>query len=139
MALSAAPLAAALHKVGDRWTLLVIEALLRGPARFNQLQEAVEGIATNVLSQRLKHLEHEGLVVAEAYTNRPPRYSYALTSAGHDLADALRLLAAWGAEHADDSVGPAHTLCGTALQAKWYCPTCDDVIADTEADELRYV
>ena len=138
MPLPAAPLTAALRKVGDRWTLLVIEALLGGAARFNQLQEAVDGIATNVLSQRLKHLEHEGLVTAEAYTQRPPRYSYALTSAGHDLADALRLLTAWGAEHGDDTAGPAHTLCGTALQARWYCVTCDDVVADAEADELRY-
>ena len=132
------PLTAALQKVGDRWTLLVIEALLAGAARFNQLQEAVPGIATNVLSQRLKHLEHEGLVVADAYSQRPVRYSYGLTSAGHDLADALRLLAAWGAEHGDDSETLAHTLCGTALQARWFCPTCDEIIDDAQADELRY-
>jgi DNA-binding HxlR family transcriptional regulator len=131
-------LTAALRKVGDRWTLLVISALFGGAARFNQLQAAVPGIATNVLSQRLKHLEHEGLVVAEAYSQRPPRYSYALTAAGHDLADALRLLAAWGAEHDDDSEGPAHSLCGTALQARWYCATCDAIVDDPDADELRY-
>lgn len=136
---SDSPLTAALRKVGDRWTLLVIEALFSGAARFNQLQEAVPGIATNVLSQRLKHLEHEGLVVAEAYSAKPPRYAYALTSPGHDLADALRLLAAWGAEHGDDTQSPAHSLCGTPLQARWYCATCDEVVADPEADELRYI
>lgn len=132
------PLTAALKKVGDRWTLLVIDALFAGPARFNQLQEAVPGIATNVLSQRLKHLEHEGLVVAEAYSQRPVRYAYALTSPGHDLADALRLLSAWGAEHDDDAEAMAHTLCGTALEPRWYCPTCDAVVEDAAADELRY-
>ncbi len=138
MARSAGPLTAALRKVGDRWTLLVIDALLAGGARFNQLQEAIPGIATNVLSQRLKHLEHEGLVVAEAYSRRPPRYAYGLTAAGHDLADALRLLAAWGAQHGDDTEALAHTLCGTPLQARWYCATCDAVVDDPEADELRY-
>ena len=134
----ASPLTAALQKVGDRWTLLVIEALLPGAMRFNQLQQAVPGIATNVLSQRLKHLEHEGLVVAEAYSQRPPRFSYSLTSSGHDLADALRLLSAWGAQHGDDAESPAHTLCGTPLQARWFCPTCEETVADPEADELRY-
>lgn len=135
---TSSPLTAALKKVGDRWTLLVIDALFAGPARFNQLQEAVPGIATNVLSQRLKHLEHEGLVVAEAYSQRPVRYAYALTAAGHDLADALRLLSAWGAEHDDDMEAVAHTTCGTALEPRWYCPTCDAVVEDVEADELRY-
>src|SRR3712207_3777657 len=138
MATPASPLTAALSKVGDRWTLLVIEALLAGPARFNQLQEAVDGIATNVLSQRLKHLEREGLVVAEAYSQRPVRYSYALTASGHELADALRLLAAWGAEHGDDTESPAHSLCGTTLRARWFCPTCEAVVENPEADELRY-
>lgn len=138
MPTDASPLASALRKVGDRWTLLVIEALFAGSARFNRLQEAVPGIATNVLSQRLKHLEHEGLVVAEAYSQRPPRYAYRLTAAGHDLAHALRLLSAWGAVHGDDSEVVSHTLCGTALQSRWYCPTCTTVVDDPEADELRY-
>ncbi|MPZ72991.1 MAG: transcriptional regulator [Nitriliruptorales bacterium] len=132
------PLAAAVQKVGDRWSLLVIEALLGGGVRFNQLQEAIAGIATNVLSQRLKHLEHEGLIVAQRYSQKPPRSVYALTEAGQELADALRLLAAWGAEHGDDTESPAHTLCGTTLQTRWYCETCDTTVADTEADELRY-
>jgi DNA-binding HxlR family transcriptional regulator len=132
------PLTAALRKVGDRWTLLVIDALLAGPVPFGLLADAVPGIATNVLSQRLKHLEHEGLVVAEPYSQRPLRHTYALTAAGADLADALRLLAAWGAEHDDETEVVAHTLCGTALQPRWFCPTCDVVVGDDQADELRY-
>jgi len=59
------PLAAAVARVGDRWTMLVVEALLAGPRRFNDLQEVLPGIAPNILSQRLKHLEREFLVVAE--------------------------------------------------------------------------
>jgi DNA-binding HxlR family transcriptional regulator len=138
MAGETSPLAAAARKVGDRWSLLVIAALLDRGVRFNQLQEAVPGIASNVLSQRLKHLEHEGLVVAQAYSQKPLRYVYSLTESGHDLADALRLLAAWGADHGDDTEAPAHTLCGTPLETRWYCATCDATVSDTEADELRY-
>ncbi|HVM19494.1 MAG TPA: helix-turn-helix domain-containing protein [Egibacteraceae bacterium] len=130
---------AALRRVGDRWTLLIVEALLDGPQRYNQLQEAVAGIATNVLSQRLKQLEQQGLVRAEPYSQRPPRYRYALTGAGRELGDPLRLLAAWGAAHGDDAQSVGHVLCGTPLQARWFCPTCDEVVAAADADPLRYV
>lgn len=75
---------------------------------------------------------------AEAYSRRPPRYAYALASAGQELAGALRLLAAWGAEHTDDTDGPKHTLCGTPLEVRWHCPTCDAPVDDPQADELRY-
>ena len=132
-------LSAAVDKVGDRWTLLVVEALLGGALRFNQLQEAVPGISTNVLSQRLKHLEQQGLVVAELYTRRPARHAYALTSAGADLAGALRLLSAWGAAHAVDVETPAHAACGTPVEPRWFCPTCDVAVDDPQDDGLRYV
>src|SRR5580658_9521083 len=81
-----------LSRVGDRWTLLIVEALLGGPQRFADIQGAVPGIATNVLSARLKHLEAEGLVLAHPYSTRPVRYAYDLTHAGQGLADAVRVL-----------------------------------------------
>ena len=76
------PLAAALDSVGDRWTLLLIEALLDGPRRFGDLQEALQGIAPNVLTQRLRRLEGEGLVLAQPYSERPQRFVYELTAVG---------------------------------------------------------
>src|SRR4051794_41922295 len=85
----------ALSAVGDRWTLLVVAALLDGPRRFGDLQEAVPAIATNVLAQRLRALQEEGLVSAEPYSTRPARYSYELSAAGAGLAGALPLLADW--------------------------------------------
>src|SRR3954451_5851060 len=91
------PLSEALTSVGDRWTLLVIEALLEGPRRFGDLQSDVPGIAPNILTQRLRHLEREALVVSRPSSERPPRFVYELTSAGAELAGALRLLADWGA------------------------------------------
>jgi DNA-binding HxlR family transcriptional regulator len=138
-------LQAAVARVGDRWSLLVIDALLRGPLRFGELQEALGGIATNVLSQRLRHLEHEGVVVAQPYSNRPPRYAYDLTAAGRDLAGALLLLTRWGSEQGTDDrgadAGPHHHACGTSLEPRWYCPTCDRAVHDDEThlDEVRWL
>ena len=80
----------ALGRVGDRWTLLVVNSLLAGPRRFNDLQADVDGIAPNVLSQRLRQLESDGLVVSEPYSARPGRYGYQLTPTGTSLAGALR-------------------------------------------------
>src|SRR5947209_4568459 len=66
-------LAEALATVGDRWKLLVVAALLEGAGRFGELQRAIPEIAPNILSQRLRQLESEGLVIAQPYSRRPPR------------------------------------------------------------------
>jgi DNA-binding HxlR family transcriptional regulator len=126
---------AAMARVGDRWTLLVVDALLDGPRRFSELEAAIPGLATNVLSARLRRLEREGLVVGVPYSDRPPRLEYRVTEAGRELAGALRLLARWGArDMADEDTGPHHATCGTALEARWYCPTCDRVTDRTDDD-----
>jgi len=133
------PLELALERVGDRWSLLLVEALLDGSRRFNELGEDVAGIAPNILTDRLRRLEREGVVLARPYTDRPPRMEYALTAAGRDLAGALRLLADWGARRSDDVEPMRHSLCGTPLEARWYCPTCTAVVDERAADEARRV
>src|ERR1700739_255986 len=100
------PLAEALARVGDRWTLLVVEALLTGPRRFNDLLGQIPGIAANILPDGLKRLEREGLLVARPYSERPPRATYHLTAEGTELAGALRLLAYWGSRHTDPAGVP---------------------------------
>jgi DNA-binding HxlR family transcriptional regulator len=132
------PLGAALAVVGDRWTLRVIEALLQGPRRFGDLQAELGGIAPNVLTQRLRDLEDRGLVVAQPYSERPPRFVYEATDAARDLAGALRLLSDWGARRSG-SEAPRHDVCGTALEARWWCRTCDLPVDDPEAGDLRWV
>jgi DNA-binding HxlR family transcriptional regulator len=180
-------LEAALALVGDRWALLVVDALQGGPLRFGELQQALSGIATNVLSERLRRLERHGVVIAVAHPARPPRHAYVLSAAGTELAGALLLLARWGSRHEGASGGggrsgsgrgdapgnqwagsqgmgpagagsqgagsqgtgsqgtgehgPHHRACGTPLEPRWYCPTCDGVVPDDEADagELRWV
>jgi DNA-binding HxlR family transcriptional regulator len=134
------PLAEALTRVGDRWTLLIVEALLPGPRRFNDLLGQIPGLAANILSERLKRLEREALLVARPYSERPPRAAYELTAEGQELAGALRLLADWGTRHADPAETLRHPDCGTPIQARWYCPTCDRLV-DNESPhpELHYV
>lgn len=137
---ASSPLAEALSRVGDRWTLLLVEALLTGPGRFNDLLDQIPGIAPNILSERLKRLERDALLVARPYSERPPRSAYELTAEGKELAGSLRLLADWGARHTDPSETPRHPACGTQIEARWYCPTCD-VLADDESPQpqVRFV
>jgi DNA-binding HxlR family transcriptional regulator len=134
-------LEAALDRVGDRWSLLVVDALLDGPRRFGELREALPGIAANILTDRLRRLERERILVAAPYSTRPPRMEYTLTGDGRDLASALRLLAAWGSRRTGGEP-LRHDRCGTPVEARWYCPTCAVAVTDAEiegAEENRLV
>lgn len=132
-------LSEALKRVGDRWTLLIVEALLDGPRRFGDLQEAVEGIAPNILTQRLRHLERQALVLSRPYSERPPRVAYELTAAGAELAGALRLLSDWGARFGEDSEPLRHSVCDSVLEARWWCPSCELPVDEHEADDTQFV
>ena len=138
-------LAEAAERIGDRWSLQVIAALLPGPRRFGDLLADLDGIAPNILSKRLARLEGEGLVVGEPYSRRPVRHAYRLTAAGADLAGALRMLAQWAASHRSVRHGeagsglPTHSACGTALEARWYCPTCGEVVDDVDSADVSWV
>ncbi|HEX2193980.1 MAG TPA: helix-turn-helix domain-containing protein [Candidatus Limnocylindria bacterium] len=138
-AAAASPLAAALERVGDRWSLLLVDALLAGPRRFGELAEAVPGIAPNILSERLRRLEAERVVRSSPYSERPPRFVYQLTPEGAELAGALRLLSDWGSRVAREADPVRHATCGTPLEARWFCPTCSRPVEGDEADEVRYV
>lgn len=131
----------ALERVGDRWSLLVVDALLEGPRRFGELRDTLPGIAPNILTDRLRRLERERILVAAPYTTRPPRMEYTLTGDGRDLASALRLLADWGSRRTGGEP-LRHDACGTAVEARWFCPTCALPVADAElggAEETRLV
>jgi len=139
MASPQSPLGAALERVGDRWSLLLVEALLAGPRRFNELAEAVTGIAPNILVDRLRRLEAEHVVRSTPYSERPPRFVYELTAEGAELAGALRLLADWGSRGSREAEPMRHAACGTPLEARWFCPTCARPVEGREADEVRYL
>lgn len=137
-------LAHAVERIGDRWTLLVVDALLDGPRRFGELSQAVGGIAPNVLTSRLRQLEADGVVRTAPYSQRPRRVAYELTDAGRELAGALALLAAWGGRQRGPDIARSgghatHRTCGAPLEARLWCPTCDRPVDDPEADELEHL
>ena len=76
-------------------------------------------------------------MLAQPYSERPPRFVYELTAAGRELAGALRLLADWGARHSE-AEPVVHRACGTALEARWYCPTCDQTVDEPDDEGVHY-
>lgn len=124
-------LEAALDRVGDRWSLLIVDALLDGPRRFGEVRDALPGIAPNILTDRLRRLERERILVSAPYSTRPPRMEYRLTGDGRDLASALRLLADWGSRRTGGEP-LRHDRCGTPIEARWFCPTCAVAVVDAE-------
>ena len=137
----------ALQEVGDRWSLLVIGALAERERRFNELQQLVPGIAPNILARRLRDLEAAGLIVATPYQDRPVRMSYQLSAAGAELAGVLAQLAAWGgtrprrgtSSQGDDGGAIRHLACGTPLETRWWCPTCDRIADPADTGDLHEV
>jgi DNA-binding HxlR family transcriptional regulator len=100
----------------------------------------VPGVASNILTSRLRRLEKGGLVVAVPYSERPTRYEYRVSAEGRELASALRLLAGWGARALGaEADPPRHRSCGTVLEARWYCPTCEKVTDHGEDDDLVWL
>jgi DNA-binding HxlR family transcriptional regulator len=87
----------ALDLVGDRWALLVVRELVLGPKRFTDLRDGLPGIGPNVLSQRLKELEQQGILRRRVLPAPAGSTVYELTDWGHELDDIVIRLARWGA------------------------------------------
>jgi len=93
---------------GDRWSLLIIRDLMvRGFRTFKEFQTSGEGIATNILADRLRKLEAAGILTAEAEQTDARRVNYRLTEKGIDLAPVLLELVIWGARHEQTGAPPA--------------------------------
>jgi DNA-binding HxlR family transcriptional regulator len=117
------PVAHALGLVGERWALLVVLELMRGPKRYTDLAENLRGIGTNILASRLRDLEAAGVVTKR--TLAPPAASkvYELTDYGRELRPVIRELALWGAR----SLGPPTA--GDELFPGWLANGLDTVLA----------
>jgi DNA-binding HxlR family transcriptional regulator len=89
-------LARSLDRVGDRWTLLIVRELLVKPARFTELQNGLPGIATNLLSERLRRLEHDGIVERRVAAEPDGGVHYALTTVGEQLRSVVHQFIRWG-------------------------------------------
>lgn len=98
---SPCPVANTLEIVGDKWTLLVIRDLLIVSEKmtYGDFLLSPEHIPTNILADRLKRLEHHGIISKTPYQQRPVRYAYSLTEKGRELGMVLAAMKDWGLKH----------------------------------------
>lgn len=88
-----------LSRIGDKWTVLVIELLSHGPMRFNELRRTISNISQRMLTLTLRGLERDGLVTRTVFPTIPPRVDYELTPLGVKLREPLCALAEWARTH----------------------------------------
>ena len=94
------PVARTLDLIGERWTILILrDFFLKGPRKFQDFQQSLDGLAPNILSDRLKNLEANGLVTHRIYSEHPPRLEYQLSEKGRSLGQVLRALKQWGEQN----------------------------------------
>jgi len=88
-----------LDHIADKWAALILWRISDGPIRFNELRRKVEGISTKVLSQSLKELERDGLVIRRAFATVPVTVEYSITPLGNTLAEKLATVTQWAEQN----------------------------------------
>ena len=92
-------LGAVLDRIADKWTIMVVGILSKGPIRFNAIMRCVPGVSHRMLTLTLRGLARDGLVKRTPYATIPLRVDYELTALGHSLIKPLAGLASWAKEH----------------------------------------
>ncbi|WP_415890775.1 winged helix-turn-helix transcriptional regulator [Neptuniibacter sp. SY11_33] len=89
-------------QIGDKWSILILFALVDGPDRFNALRSRIEGISQRMLTQTLRDLERDGFVLRTVYAQVPVKVEYELTELGKGLASSVWKLVSWADDHHDE-------------------------------------
>ena len=130
-------IARSLEVIGERWTLLILRDALLGIERFEDFQDGL-GIASNVLTNRLKLLSDEGVLNRVPDPERPGRPKYVLTDKGRELGPALILLMKWGDRHYPTPNGPPrltlHRGCGGNIGPDLRCDRCGQLLRPGELE-----
>ncbi len=90
------PVARTAKIISGKWTLLIIRDLASGVKRFNQLERSLQGISPKTLSERLRLLEDQGVIVRQTFAEVPPRVEYSLTAKGRDLVEVVECMRCYG-------------------------------------------
>ena len=98
------PVATTVQLIGNKWKLLIIRNLLVRPWRFNELQKSLEGISQKVLTESLRSMESDGIIVRTVYAEVPPRVEYSLSELGETLRPILDAMQAWGQEYKQNNI-----------------------------------
>ena len=88
-----------LNRIGDKWSVLIIQRLGEGSRRFNEIKRIIDGISQRMLTLTLRQLERDGLVSRTVTPTVPPRVDYALTDLGRDLLIPVSALGQWAIQH----------------------------------------
>ncbi|AGX43477.1 winged helix-turn-helix transcriptional regulator [Clostridium saccharobutylicum] len=97
--LPACPVEITLQLIGNRWKVLIMRDLLEGTKRFGELKKSVGSITQKVLTQNLRDMEENGLVIRKVYAEVPPRVDYTLTEVGYSLKSVLDSMIEWGTSY----------------------------------------
>ena len=93
------PVATTVSIIGSKWKLLIIRNLLARPWRFNELKKDLEGISQKVLTDSLRSMEEDGIIIRTVYPEVPPHVEYALSELGESMRPILDAMQKWGAEY----------------------------------------
>ena len=93
------PVATTVSLIGSKWKLLILRNLLARPWRFNELHKSLEGISQKVLTDSLRSMEADGLVIRTVYPEVPPRVEYSLSELGESLRPVIKSMESWGMEY----------------------------------------
>ena len=88
-----------LDRIGDKWSVLVVLSLAGGPRRFTRLRDMIGGVTPKVLTQTLRTMERDGLLVRTVFAEVPPRVEYALTPLGLSLLTPIKAITDWAEEN----------------------------------------
>lgn len=91
------PVATTVQIIGNKWKILIIRNLLDAPQRFSEIKKTIPGISQKVLTDNLRALESDGLLVREVFAEVPPRVVYSLSELGKTLKPVLDAMGDWGA------------------------------------------
>jgi DNA-binding HxlR family transcriptional regulator len=100
--LAACPTRQALDRIADKWTALIVGLLAQKPHRFNELRRAIDGVSQKVLTQTLRSLDKDGLVVRRVLAEKPVSVEYALTPLGRTLVAPLAAIRDWAEQHINE-------------------------------------
>lgn len=101
------PVATTVLMIGSKWKLLVMRNLMQRPWRFNELQKSIEGISQKALTETLRSMEADGIVLRTAYPEVPPRVEYSLTELGRSMQPIIKSMELWGLAYQEQSRGGA--------------------------------
>ncbi len=90
------PVATTVLMIGSKWKLLILRNLLTRPWRFNELQKSIDGISQKALTEALRSMEADGIVIRTVYPEVPPRVEYALTELGESMRPIIKSMESWG-------------------------------------------